>query len=176
VVEPVVEPVVEAIAEPVEVIIYDPVPEPVPSIDIEEWERQQAEAAALLEPAIVEEAPAPVAAPRIRKSALERAQAAKTPDAMIAILKTAEDSEEKQLLMKKAYESKLTSDKASGNAQGEAEALVYLAKLEAGKNVAQAGRDIFCRARFRTRCVALGNCFIDRPRQFSGAKLVSASN
>jgi len=132
-------PVVEA--APLEVVIYDPVPEPVPevasvpSIDIEEWERQQAEAAALAAPeVIIDEPAAPDVQPVIRKSVLERAAEAKTPDAMIKILNTAKDSEEKRLMMFAAYEAKQASDEASGNAQGEAEALVYLAKLDAQKN------------------------------------------
>jgi len=127
-------PVVQTV--PAEIVIYEPEPEPVveevPSIDIAEWERMQAEEAAAN--AVIVETPAPVKAPVVKKTPLERAAEASDPDKAIKILMSAEDSPEKSAMLLASYQAKLAADKEAGNAKGEAEALVYLAKLEAGSD------------------------------------------
>jgi len=144
-------------AEPVEPIVEVEV---VPSIDIEEYERQLAEADAAAraldeeairraeaEAAIVEaelaaqakaEADAAAAKQRAeaeaRKTPLERAAETENPDEKIQFLSEAENTPDVLAARVAAYRSKLVADEASGNLSGQAEALVFLADLDAAKS------------------------------------------
>ncbi len=139
--ETVPEPVAE-VPEPVavqelEVEIYEPEPEivEVPSIDIKEYERQQAEAEAarLAAEEALKPKPTPKPAPVIEKTLEERLASAKTPDRKISILQNEPASDDISLQLISAYEEKLAADRASGDDAGAAQALVYLGKIDAKK-------------------------------------------
>lgn len=133
-VEPVVE-VVEPAPEPEK-------PEPLPAIDIAEWERMQAEEAARLAAIEAANAPPPEPAPEptpepvvvVEKTLDEKLADAASPDAKIRLLRAARgdeavDEADPRLVL--AYQEKLAADRQSGRQDGVAEALVYLASLEA---------------------------------------------
>ena len=148
--------------EPVEVILYEPEPEPVPTITYEEWletqegqaqtEAEEAAAAALAQAEAdriaAEEAAAAAEAERAAARAaraaalaarppLERAADEDDPDAKIAILAEAEDSEAVMAARTAAYRAKLAADREAGDTAGQADAMIYLAGVEA----ASGGRD-----------------------------------
>ena len=142
--EPVVEEPEVTKIEDLVVQIYEPEPEPVqevPSIDIAEYERQQAEKAEALRAAQEalepepEPVPAPAPKPVVKKTLEERLADAKTPGDKISILRKEPESDNINQLMILAYEEKLAADKASGDNAGAAEALVFLGQVEAEKGV-----------------------------------------
>jgi len=130
-------------AEPVEEVtveIYqlpEPEPEPVPSIDIKEYERQQAEKEAALRAYEASIAPAAIPAPPkpvVKLTLAERLERAASPDKQIEILSQEEESAEVKAFVTKAYQDKLAADKAAGNVVGAANALVFLGQEDAAKN------------------------------------------
>ena len=152
--EPIVAVVPEPEPEPV-VEIYKP--EPLPSIDISEWERQQANSASIAErlerlrleqdaneteveqdATSSEAALPPIATPRPEPTLDERLAATADPDARIAILHAAPAIDDIPAKLRQAYEDKLAAAREANDMPGAAQALVWLGEADNGSQTREA--------------------------------------
>ena len=129
------EPVVVAeVEKPVEVVLYEPVVEQTPSVDVNDLPPDEFKA--LLgydkpghEPVVIvpEPEPEPVEVVEVPVlSPLQQAERADTPDDAIKILLAQDETEKTKAALTAAYVEKLDVDKAKGNNKGAAEAIVFL--------------------------------------------------